>query len=154
MRLALDTSVLVAALVEPHPFHARAIRWLEEMTTGRASGECTWHAVAEAWSVLTRIPVEPSISPALGWIAVQRLLEHVEAVPTSGEVYRRAIGRCAEVGLRSGTVFDALHLVSAESREVQAFVTFNPADFERLRVDGSPPVVVPPDPPAFVLPDR
>jgi hypothetical protein len=47
-------------------------------------------------------------------------------------------------------MFDALHLVSAEAGQADAFVTFNPADFERLRVPGSPAIVVPPDPPRLM----
>ena len=152
MRLAFDTSVLVAALVEPHSFHARAIRWVEEAASGRVTAHCAWHAVAETWSVLTRIPLEPSISPALAEVAVDRLLTWVEPVELPGKSYRDALRRCSERGLRSGAIFDALHLVCAESLEVAGFVTFNPGDFERLRAPHSPPIVVPPDPPVFSLP--
>ena len=149
MKLAFDASVLVAVLVEAHPFHRRALRWFEEVSAGHASGECTWHAAAETWSVMTRIPLRPAISPALATIAMERLLTKVEPVEVDGETYRVALRRCSERGLRSGAVFDALHLVTAERREVAAFVTFNPADIERLRVGGSPRIVVPPDPPSF-----
>lgn len=151
MRLAFDTSVLVAALVEPHRFHARAVRWVEEATSGRVAARCAWHALAETWSVLTRIPLEPAISPALAEVAVERLLTWLEPVEIRGNLYRAAVHRCAERGLRSGAVFDALHLVCAESQEVVGFVTFNPGDFDRLRTPRTPPIIVPPDPPAFSL---
>lgn len=150
-RIALDTSVMVAALVEPHPSHQRALRWIEAVAAGRAKAECSWHAAAETWSVLTRLPIEPPISPALAEMAVDRLLKKVEPVEMDGETYRDALRRCSERGLRSGALFDALHLVSAERRKVDAFVTFNRTDFERLTVDGSPRLVVPPDPPRFAL---
>jgi len=150
-KLALDTSVLVAAVVEPHPFHARALRWIEAVAAGRAKAECSWHAAAETWSVLTRLPLEPPISPALAEVAVDRLLQKVEAVEVDRETYRAALRRCSERGLRSGALFDALHLLSAERRGVDAFVTFNRSDFERLLAEGSPRLVVPPDPPRFAL---
>jgi predicted nucleic acid-binding protein len=150
-KLALDTSVLVAALVEPHPFHARAFRWIDAVSTGRAKAECSWHAAAETWSVLTRLPLEPPISPALAEVAVDRLLQRVEAVEVDRETYRAAVRRCSERGLRSGALFDALHLLSAERRGVDAFVTFNRSDFERMLAEGSPRLVVPPDPPRFAL---
>ncbi len=152
MRLALDTSVLIAALVEPHPFHARAMPWLDEVASGRVEGECAWHALAETWAVLTRLPLEPPISPAVAAVALDRLCERVEPVESTGEVYRTALRRCADRGLRSGAIFDAIHLVTAENRQATALVTFNPGDFVRLRVDASPPVVVPLEPPAFLMP--
>jgi len=154
LKLAFDTSVLVAALVKPHRFHRRAIRWLEEVDGGRATAQCSWHAVAETWSVLTRLPLEPPVSPALAEVAVERLLTRIEPVEIDAGLYREAIRRCSRIGVRSGALFDALHLVCAESRSADGLVTFNPRDFERLRVADSPPVLVPPDPPAFELPGR
>lgn len=152
MRVAFDTSVLVAALIEPHPFHARALPWLEQVDE-TVEAECSWHAIAETWSVLTRLPLAPPISPALAEVAVERLSSRVRPVTLDGDLYRSALRRCAERGARSGAVFDALHLLVAESRGAVALVTFNPGDFERLRRAGSPQIVVPPDPPAFSLPE-
>jgi predicted nucleic acid-binding protein len=152
VKLAFDTSVLVAALVEPHRFHARAARWVDEVTSGRVAGRCAWHAVAETWSVLTRIPLQPAVSPALAEVAIERLLTWIDPVEVRGEQVREAVRRCSRLGLRSGSVFDALHLVCAESDGADGFVTFNAGDFERLRGDASPPIVVPPDPPSFALP--
>jgi hypothetical protein len=102
--------------------------------------------------VLTRLPLDPPISPPLAEVAVDRVLAHIAPVALTAENYRLALRRCAERGVRSGAVFDALHLVCAESRRADGLVTFNPADFERLRVEGSPPILVPPDPPAFTFP--
>jgi predicted nucleic acid-binding protein len=150
-KIALDTSVLVAALIEPHHHHPRALRWIEAIDAGRVAAQCTWHAAAETWSVLTRFPLEPPISPALAEVAIDRLLKKVHAVEANRETYRAALRRCSERGLRSGVLFDALHLVAAERSKVDAFVTFNRADFERLLTDGSPRLVVPPDPPRFAL---
>lgn len=151
-RLAFDTSVLVAALVEPHPLHRRAMPWLEAVGRGEAAGECTTHALAETWSVLTRLPIDPAIAPPLATVAVERLAGLLSVVEVSREAYRRAMQRCAERGLRSGAVFDAVHLVCAEISGADALVTFNPADFTRLAAGGTPAVIVPPDPPGFALP--
>lgn len=154
MRLAFDTSVLVPALVAAHPAHGRAIVWVDEAVTGRIDAECTWHAVAETFSVLTRIPLDPPISPAMAEVAIDRLLEYMQTVEIDGETYLCALRRCAQRNLRSGAVFDALHLVSAEIRSADGLVTFNAGDFERLRDESSPPIVVPPEPPRFTPPGR
>jgi len=149
MRLAFDTSVLVAALVESHPFHERALSWLEAVTEGRATGECSVHALAETWSVLTRLPIDPAIAPPLATVAIERLAGLLETVELSADTYWAAMRRCSEKGLRSGALFDALHLVCAEASKADAVVTFNPRDFAKLAVAGSPEIVVPPDPPGF-----
>lgn len=150
MKLAFDTSVLVPALVEAHELHARALVWIEEAMAGGIEATCSWHAAAETWSVLTRLPIDPPISPPLAEVAVDRLLTRVEPLELTAEHYRLAFRRCAERGLRSGAVFDALHLTCAEACGAEGLVTFNPADFSRLRLDDSLPVVVPPDPPAVI----
>jgi predicted nucleic acid-binding protein len=153
MKVAFDTSVLVAAMVEPHPLHARALIWIESVSTRKAAGQCSWHAVAECWSVLTRLPLEPPISPAFAAVAIESLIKRVRPLEIGPSTYREAVRRCSERGLRSGALFDALHLVSAEEGHANAFVTFNPADFERLVVEASPLIVVPPDPPSVRLPE-
>ena len=149
MRLAFDTSVLVAALVEPHPYHHRVLPWLEALETGKAAGECTCHALAETWSVLTRLPLEPSISPPMATVAIERLAQKLEVVDIGAGAYWTAIQRCTATGVRSGALFDALHLVVAEDTDADLFVTFNAAGFRRLAIDTSPEIRVPPDPPSY-----
>jgi predicted nucleic acid-binding protein len=151
-RLAFDTSVLVAALVEPHPLHARAIPWLAAVRRGEAAGECTTHALAETWSVLTRLPIDPAIAPPLATLAIERLAGLLTVIEVTRDIYWRAMQRCSAQGLRSGALFDAVHLVSAEASGADAFVTFNPGDFTRLALEDRPLVVVPPDPPAVSVP--
>lgn len=151
MKLAFDTSVLVAALVETHVHHPRTAPWTEAVTSGTVEAEITWHAVAETWSVLTRLPGALRLPPSTASLVIDRMLQTFRPVELSGAIYEAAFRRCAERSLGSGTVFDALHLASAEAREVDGFVTFNGADFEKLRGERSPEIVVPPSPPSFSL---
>lgn len=152
LKVAFDTSVLVPALVAPHPYHARAVAWLPAANESSVVGSCSWHAVAETWSVLTRLPLQPPISPGMAKRSLDRLLERVEAVPLSGAIYHQALDRCSHRGFRSGVVFDALHLVCAEKRQADVLVTFNRGDFDRLTTEDSPKIVVPPDPPEVRVP--
>jgi predicted nucleic acid-binding protein len=144
---AFDTSVLVPGLVGAHPLHERSRRWLAAARSGAITGIMSWHAVAEAWSVLTRLPLEPAISGE----AAQRLLESVRAFITPVEpdasVYTRAIALCAARGFRSGAVFDAIHLATAEVQGADAILTWNRYDFERLTSGGSPRVASPDEDP-------
>ena len=83
--------------------------------------------------------------------AVNDVLTWFEAVPLTVQIYREALDRSTSKGLRSGAIFDALHLATAEAAGVAAILTFNERDFARLSVTESPPIVVPPDPPAVRL---
>jgi predicted nucleic acid-binding protein len=147
MRVCFDTSVLVPALVAPHPFHARALWWVEAAAKGEIEGVMAWHAAAETWSVLTRLPISPPVTAILAERLVGQLARHIRPLAMAGSHYRAALQRCAERGARSGAVFDALHLVIAEASQAQVLATFNPADFERLSNQSGPRIVVPPDPP-------
>ena len=151
MRAAFDTSVLVAALVAPHPSHARALPWLEACG-GAVTGECSWHALAETWSVLTRLPIDPPIPPALASAAIERVAARLVVRSAGGDEYRAAMRRCSERSVRSGALFDALHLACAEASGADVLLTFNASDFERLSQEGPPRIVVPPDPPGIRLP--
>ncbi len=150
--LAFDTSFMVAALVQPHPRHERCQPWLHALHAGEVCGELSTHALAETWAVLTRLPIDPPISPATATLALERVQQLMSVAELSRTHYRDALQRCAECAVTSGAVFDALHLVCAEHTGATAFVTFNARDFERLAGPKSPPIVVPPDPPSLAIP--
>jgi predicted nucleic acid-binding protein len=54
--VAVDTSVVVAATLQSLPFHARAKCWLDAIAAGEIDGAICAHALAESYSVLSRIP--------------------------------------------------------------------------------------------------
>lgn len=65
MRVLLDTSVLIAAVVEGHPAHAVAFPWLQRVKAGTDIGVVAAHSLAEMYAVLTRLPTRPAILPAV-----------------------------------------------------------------------------------------
>jgi len=100
------------------------------------------------------MPITPPVAPPLAEVAVERLARTIEVVELRATTYRTALRRCAERGLRSGILFDALHLVAAEERGADLLVTFNASDFHRLTLDTSPRIEIPPDPPAVTVSGR
>ena len=68
--------------------------------------------------------------------------------PTT-QTYVAAIERCSSRSLKSGAVYDALHLVEAERAGADLMLTFNPSDFLRFAEGEKPKVVIPPDPPSI-----
>ncbi len=149
MKVAFDTSVLVPALVRSHPWHSRAIIWLDAASQGTVQGTAGWHAIAETWSVLTRLPLKPGLSAERARLVVERLQDSLQLIEPTAETYEQALVRCAKKGLISGAVFDALHMVTAETAGAEFVLTFNPGDFDRLRDESGPGILVPPDPPSL-----
>src|SRR5689334_5184511 len=107
--------------------------------------------MSETWSVLTRLPIKPRITPAAAWAAIRRLRAVLSLVPPTEHTYRAALARCTLRELTSGVVFDALHLITAEEARADILLTFNQGDFIRLVDKESPRIVVPPDPPAVTF---
>lgn len=150
MKVVFDTSVLVAGSVIGHIHEARALAWFEGARDERLEGYATCHAFAEAWATLTALPIEPRVAPANATRLVQSLSAIIEPLPLLPKDYDRAMERCSDRGLRSGSVYDALHLVAAERAGADIMLTFNTRDFSRLAShESSVRVLAPPDPPGF-----
>jgi predicted nucleic acid-binding protein len=148
VKIAFDTSVLVAGLIKSHPEFERASLWLDALDPGVVTGLWTSHAYAETWSVLTRLPLVERLSPD----EVTNIVDSLAAVCPPTDLltrdYRAAARRSSDAEARSGVIFDALHLVAAERANVDALLTLNPRDFLRL----SPAIRVLEPPGALALP--
>lgn len=107
------------------------------------------HAIAETYSVLTRIPYPPKFSTASAKVALEAIARVATVLDADAALYCATIDRCASLGLISGAVFDGLHLLTAERWGADAVLTFNEADFARLSLPSSPKVIVPNHPPSI-----
>lgn len=150
MKVALDTSVLVAAVVESHPHHLRAIWWLRPRRS--ITRVASWHAYAETWAVLTALPIEPRVTGEVARAVLDRVRRGVTLVVPKSATYLSAAARCSERAARSGAIHDAMHLVTAEVEAAELLLTFNEADFTRLAEPGGPRILAPPDPPGLPSP--
>jgi predicted nucleic acid-binding protein len=149
VKVAFDTSILVAGSIAGHIDEQRSRIWFRAAREGDIDAITTTHALAETWATITAVPIEPRIAPAAAARLVERLARHVKPVAVRWEDYRSALTRCGELGLRSGAIYDTLHLVTAARRGAEVFLTFNTRHFTPLAVDG-PRIVAPPDPPALL----
>lgn len=147
--VAIDTSVLVAAIVAAHESHAPAKQWLDAIDRRELDAIVSTHALAELYGVLTRIP--GGLSPAEAQVTVSNLPNRMRVVPLTAGAYLAAIERCSMRALKSGVVFDALHLIAAERSGADALLTFNASDFTRLAQGERPKIVVPSAPPAELM---
>jgi toxin FitB len=105
--VAVDTSVAVPLLVRSHQHHADVVRWWggQELTL---SG----HALAETYSVLTRLPGDARLSAA----DAARLLDARFTAPLTlrGQTARKVHTTLSHLGIAGGAVYDGLVALAAK----------------------------------------
>ena len=144
MKILLDTSVLVAAMVEAHPAHEQGKAWFNRVTSGTDKGLVAAHSIAELYSILTTLPVHPPISASDAQQLIQQnVAEKLEIVSLSSEDYFQVINQLAEIGIVGGATYDALILRAAENAKVDLVVTLNEKDFRRVNPNLADKVVTP-----------
>lgn len=144
MKILLDTSVLVAAMVEAHPAHERGKTWFNRVTSGTDKGLVAAHSLAELYSILTTLPVHPPISASDAQQLIQKnVAEKLEIVSLSSEDYLQVVDQLAEIGIVGGATYDALILRAAENAKVDLVVTLNEKDFRRVNPNLADKVVAP-----------
>lgn len=104
--IALDTSVAVPLLVQTHRAHLAVVNWW----SGRAI-TLSGHALAETYSVLTRLPGDIRLAPA----DAARLLAERFASPllVSEKVAQRLPQILADLDIAGGAVYDAMAALAA-----------------------------------------
>src|SRR5690242_14220855 len=110
--VALDTSVAVPLLVQPHRDHHAVVRWWGGRDVALAG-----HALAETYSVLTRLPSDLRLAPA----DAARLLAVRFSRPLLLAAAKAAKlpDTLAKLGIAGGAVYDALVALAAAEHDVQ-----------------------------------
>jgi predicted nucleic acid-binding protein len=143
VRTLFDTSVLVAAFEVSHPRHTVCLPWLQQAQTEQIQGLIATHTLAELYSVLTRLPVRPRISPELAQRLISENLERFEVIPLTSEDYQMVLAQMVNLNLTGGGIYDALIAQAAVKAEVNTLLTLNPNHFTRLGEDIARLVQVP-----------
>ena len=107
MTLAIDTSVAVPLLVRSHRDHAAVVRWWSGQELALSG-----HALAETYSVLTRLPGDARLAPA----DAARLMNARFSSPLmlSSSRARKLPDMLSRLGLAGGAVYDALVALAAQ----------------------------------------
>ena len=112
MTAFFDSSVLVAAFYKAHVHHEASLAAIA--TASKKTASCAAHTLAEVYSVMTRLPVRPRISPAQGLLFVESIRERFSSLALSEKEVYEVIAAAAEQGVGGGKVFDAMILRCAE----------------------------------------
>ena len=125
MTVAIDTSVAIPLLVRSHHDHAAVVRWWDRQEIALSG-----HALAETYSVLTRLPGDARLAPA----DAARLMNARFSAPLvlSRSLTRRLPDTLSRLGLAGGAVYDALVALAAKehgaalaTRDARARGTYN-----------------------------
>lgn len=104
--VAVDTSVAVALLFAEHDHHATVDAWAEGKRLALSG-----HAIAETYSVLTRLPGEHRVTPEDAVRLIDdRFPEKLTPSPRTAAAFHQL---CAERNIAGGAVYDALVAVAA-----------------------------------------
>ena len=104
--LGLDTSVAIPLLVRTHRAHAAVVRWWDGREVALSG-----HALAETYSVLTRLPGDLRLAPG----DAARLLgeRFPEPLLLRSEVAVRLPDMLGRLGIAGAAVYDALVALAA-----------------------------------------
>ena len=107
MTVAVDASVAVPLLVRSHLDHASVVRWWNGQELALSG-----HALAETYSVLTRLPGDARLAPA----DAARLLNARFSPPLvlRGSRTRKLPDTLSRLGIAGGAVYDALVALAAK----------------------------------------
>lgn len=139
MTVFLDSSVLVAALVEDEPQHEACLRLLERKAVA------VWtHALAESFSTLTGgrlgLRVAPDVAAELIEFSLVPRLRMIDLTATD---IRKALRQTSAIGVRGGAFYDYLHLAAARKSAAKALYTLNKRHFIALARAGDPRIEAP-----------
>jgi toxin FitB len=132
--VAVDTSVAVPLLVRSHHDHAAVVHWW-----GGQEIALSGHALAETYSVLTRLPGDARLAPA----DASRLLTARFGPPLvlSRSSARKLPDTLARLGVAGGAVYDALVALAAKehgaplaTRDARARGTYDAVGVEVIAV--------------------
>ncbi len=114
--LTADTSAIVPSLLKWHLLHEAAAAALHEVK------RIPCHAFIEAYSVLTRLPAQRALTPALAREALLRAFPG-ELLSLSAAGHLNVIRRLVEARIGGGKVYDAIVGATAAAANARLITT-------------------------------
>ncbi|MBA3393294.1 MAG: type II toxin-antitoxin system VapC family toxin [Deltaproteobacteria bacterium] len=102
MKLAADTSVLVASFASWHEHHEVALEAIARLDV------VVSHCLLETYSVLTRLPTPHRMAPSIVSQFLQLAFKDHAVIALSAAEQRALVPRCATHGIAGGMVYDGL----------------------------------------------
>ena len=137
MKILLDTSVLVASVVQKHGDHLRSFAVLDRVQNGKDEGFVSAHSLAEMYAVLTKIPPPSRHTAEQALLSIEEnVLNYFRISSLTGADYTALIRERALAGIQGGTIYDAVLLKSAIKAGVESIYTLNLKHFQAVAPKG------------------
>ncbi len=139
MNAFIDTSILVAAMIESEDFHEPCRAVVAQGDAGMYA-----HGITETFSTLTggKKTFRLSAAIAADFLDAHFVPRLTITMLTPAEMLR-AMREAEARGVRGGSIFDFLHLVAARKAKAVQFFTLNISHFRAFHRAGDPEIVHP-----------
>jgi predicted nucleic acid-binding protein len=145
MKVLLDTSVLIASVLEKHEAHDRAFAILDRVQSRKEEGFVSAHSLAEMYATLTKLPIPFRHAPEQALLSVEEnVVKHFKISSLSGNDYASLIREAAMAGIQGGTTYDAIVLKSAVKAGVDRIYTLNLKHFQAVAPRNINPLIMAP----------
>jgi predicted nucleic acid-binding protein len=139
MSVALDSSVLIAALVEAELHHDACGQLLDPPRKHVYA-----HALSEVYSVLTGGRLGFRVSPEIAiQLLEQSVLPNVEVVTLSARELIASLKEAPLRGVRGAAIYAYLHLAAARKAKADRIYTLDVANFQAFHRLGDPEATLP-----------
>lgn len=144
--VALDTSVVIPALVGWHEHHPSAFTFVRDALVGEGGVVIPLPGLIEAYAVLTRLPAPWRLRPEDAHrLLVDTFRGKVRVVGLDGDQAWHLLLGAVATGVSGGATYDAHIAACARAAGAKALATFNRRHFERLDL-GEMALIVPAEP--------
>jgi predicted nucleic acid-binding protein len=130
--IAVDSSVIVAALLAWHEKHQPAVRALERALGSRYGVVIPSHVLVESYAVMTRLPAPHRLAPSDALHLLRDNFASVRLATFNARSVWPALQRLAAAALGGGITYDAIILDAAADAGATELLTLNERDYLRL----------------------
>jgi len=130
--IALDSSVIVAALLAWHEKHLPAARALEHALGSKNGVVIPSHALIESYAVMTRLPAPHRLAPADALQLLRDNFATMRLATFNSRSVWPVLQRLAAKDLAGGITYDAVILEAASEAGATELLTLNERDSMRL----------------------
>ena len=131
--MALDTSVIVPALLSWHEHHGAALPVVQEALAGGSAVILPLPALIEAFAVLTRLPPPWRLRPEVAHkLLADTFQSRARVVGLDGDEAWALLAEALSTEVSGGATFDAHIAACAKKAGAARLATFNRRHFERL----------------------
>ena len=108
MNYLFDSSVLVASILEAHPFHDVCLPWLQKAKRNEIGYTVAAHSLLEVYSVMTRTPFDPPLTPSIAEQLIDKnIKQSATIIALTANEYKSIVTDFSKQGIKGGLVYDA-----------------------------------------------